>query len=528
MKNNILFISTILILTIINVIMMYIYGQYCTFSGDDAWFSLYQENESIFRCLNPNYGHGAGYIGVFLNKIFSFALPATIGIHPQDFMSLQHNIIKGIFTTIILLSITQFLNFYVRNRNFSILLFSFLIGYFFYFAMGTCVIEVNYSFYRYFFSLLFFSIFWYFIFKNIIKTKTETSRKKLIIASICGYIVGTSIEISFFASAFLCCLLIGHNLITSKLFKSLKYNLDKNFYIPSVFLFLGIFLFTNSEGFKSVANDRGMNNIHIDIATLKEFWSTYYQIYFQEMYIYWITFFILLVTSLYFAIRKNELKNVIFPILLQFSILTVIFSLILCGKNSTFTDGNLFFLQHCNIIFLYKMLILYPAIIYASYILKNIQIQIDKIEKFLIPIFLIILISLCISKYSFFVKMYDEYIDRYLKIKQSAYICEKMLRFYAIQGKTAIVDKKMLEAYFINWYFPNTQEINYTDSPIINTYYPRIYRDETIKTTGFQIEENAIETFKQNGGSISDKELKDLNFSHLYDEKFVLNKEEEG
>ena len=110
MKNNYLFAFIILILSIINIVMMYIYGQYCTFSGDDAWFSLYQENESIFGCLNPNYGHGAGYIGVFLNKIFSFALPATIGIHPQDFMSLQHNIIKGIFTYVSIYKINIYRN----------------------------------------------------------------------------------------------------------------------------------------------------------------------------------------------------------------------------------------------------------------------------------------------------------------------------------------------------------------------------------------------------------------------------------
>ncbi len=349
-------------------------------------------------------------------------------------------------------------------------------------------------------------------------------------ASFCGYVLGTSIEISFFLSAFLVVLLIGYNLIikicskiTKKDIKFSKYNLDKRFYIPSLFLFIAIFLFASNEGFKQVASDRGMANISISQDILVEFWNLYINSCFSSLTIYWMIFTLLMITSFFFAIKKNEIKKVIFPLLLQVSILAIMFSLVLCGKTYDEMTRDRFYLHHANIIFLYKMLILYPILIYFSYVLKNIRKYIKKVFPILILITLIYYGIFTYVKFPSFKQKSIAYYKEFNELRRNFYISEKMLRFYALKNETAILDKDIITNYCHTWILCG-EENNYKDTKIISSYYPRIYRQD-IKELGFKLEENAVEKFKKNGGSITEDELNNLNFSRLFDENYVLNKD---
>lgn len=77
--------------------------------------------------------------------------------------------------------------------------------------------------------------------------------------SLCGFTIGTSIEIVIFVSLFLSVIIFSYNCIIFlfsgyKNINHLKFNLDNKFYIPVLVMFIGAFLFTSSEGFKQVAN----------------------------------------------------------------------------------------------------------------------------------------------------------------------------------------------------------------------------------------------------------------------------------
>ena len=75
------------------------------------------------------------------------------------------------------------------------------------------------------------------MFKNILKKSEKIYWKDLIIASLCAYVVGTSIEISFFMSLTIASFLVLYNIALSVVqlisknkekWKSLKFNLDKS------------------------------------------------------------------------------------------------------------------------------------------------------------------------------------------------------------------------------------------------------------------------------------------------------------
>lgn len=524
---------TIFLISIILICIIFPYSSQSTFWGDDGLFTLYYEEEKLFDILGFQYGHGSGYLGAFINKFLSFKLPILLNIHPQEFINTGHNIIKGIFAVSVLLSITKFISIYTKSKTCFILCYLFIIGYFLSATINNGILEINYSFYRYFFSLLFFSYFWLFLYKNILSKHNIKRIARIIYPSFCGYILGTSIEISFFLSLFLIFLIILYDFsvkisekITKKNFESLKYNLNKYFYIPALFLFTATIFFTSNEGFKEVAADRGMTKITISQDIINEFCNLYLNCCIKDILIYWIIFIILLITAFIIAIRKSEIKKIIFPLFLQFAIISVMFSLVLCGKTYDETTRDRFYLHHQNIIFLYKMLILYPMLICMSYIIKNTR---KYFKKFIPIIIFIIFISygtFSWIKYPQFKEKTKTYYKEFFEIRKNMYISEKMLRFYTLQNQTAILDEEIINNYCHTWIIFG-EENNYIESKIVSSYYPQIY-GKNIKNLGFKLEKNALEKFYEKGGTFTEQELNELNFEHLKDVDFVLNKKEEG
>lgn len=520
---------TIFLISIIFICIIFPYSSQSTFYGDDGFFTLYDEEERLFDILSFQYGHGSGYLGAFINKFLSFKLPILLDIHPQEFINTGHNIIKGVFAVFVLLSLTKFINFYTKSKTCFILCYLFIIGYFLSATINNGILEINYAFYRYFFSLLFFSYFWLFLYKNILSKHNNKRKIHIIYPSLCGYILGTSIEISFFLSLFLLVLLITHNFllkisekITNKKFENLKYNLDKYFYIPALALFTAISLFTSNNGFKEVATDRGMNKISISQELFNEFCDLYLNCCIENFLIYWIIFIILTITTLVIAIRKNELKKWIFPLFLQLAILCVMFSLILCGKTYDEATRDRFYLHHANIIFLYKMLILYPVLIYISYLIKNTRKHFKKLTPIIMVIVFISYGTFSCVKYHQLKEKTKSYYKEFSEIRKNMYISEKMLRFYVLQNQTAILDEKIINDCCNTWIIFD-EEKNYANNRIISSYYPQIYR-QNIKNLGFKLEKNALEKFYEKGGTFTQEELKNLNFEHLKDNDFVLNK----
>lgn len=535
--HNRLFDFIIILLCIFVIILITYFSQNCNFLfGDDGYFSLYWSNdESFFSCFNFSI-HGGGYIGLFLTKFLCFGLPNMLCIHPADFISVPHGIIKGVLTSFILILITNFCSFFKMSKKLYLLIFSTIIVLFFKFFTESSIIMSNYNFYRYFFSLLFLSIFLNYILKNILVKRNKISYKNLILASVSGFVAGTSIEINIFSLLTFVSLIYIYYVIVNKffkgknIFKSLKINLDKNFYIPSFFLILAVLLVTSSKiGFQQMAAQRGLGGTLITTSLLKNFVSDYFNLYFMQNIFFWLFIAVLFICALVFAVRKNEIRKIIFPPLFIISVITVYFSLVLLGK--TGYDGNFWFF-HNNLIFLFKMLMIYPSLYLLSYLYsKSLTVKYIKSKKLKIVLFILFIICMYKPFYNvidFNIKLNRQILDYMYGYKRKAYMVEKILRFYYIKNKRPILPQKAILSHDCDpWRFLGEGNYNnyFIGNIMTSSYYPRIYKDKKSIDMGYELSDDAVKIFYKLGGTFSKEELENIKFSRLLNDDFVLNKD---
>lgn len=526
--NSVFFYVAVVTLSILLAFFIFYTSQYCCFFDDDVLFSIYQRNEGIFDCLISN-SHGGKYFGQFLDKFFSVGLPCILGIHPENFLTSWHAIFKAISLVAILLVISKFSIIYEKSKNLYLIFFIFLISIIISFILGNSwlVTIVYYSYYRYCFSLLFFSIFLFFIFENIMQLNNNTSKLKLIFVSLCGYIVGTSSEIAFFTLLTLITLIIIWNLIVTfiarknnNLLDSLKITLNRNFYIPVASFIVGVTLFVTSEGFKNVSLDRGMGNINITYDLFKEFFIIFLNNYIICIKVVLIIFLMLFFVALYFAVKNKNLRPILFSIIYVISCFSVMFSLVLCGKTNS---NETFFIEHENVLFLAKTLLLFPFAIILSYIYSSIKKENKNLHIFYFIIILLLGYTSinCISRIDIMNPVSYQFNGLYYK-KASNYVREKIVRFYFIKNETAIILPELLDGWDNKL---NDDNCIYEDISITNNY-ERVYKKFPNISPYVCIRDNAIEQFYAKGGYITKEEVKALDFNRLFDETYILKRKE--
>lgn len=507
--------------------MMYI-QRYTGFWGDDFWFSRYSNNLELLESLHfEKGGHGGGYIGLFLCKFFSYGLPLWLNIHPADFVGSWHSAIKSVFFIFILLLMSKFSTFYNKSKWLYLSTVLFLAFYIFYLTTFSNITWISYNFYRYLCSLIPLSFLLYYIYKNSLINYKKAKLPELVVVCVCAYIVGSSLELIFYGILFFACLLVFYNIVVKLLskiknlnidFEILKLNLNYKFYIPVCVMSTAILLFTQSSGYKSVASSRGMENINISSDLFHEFTHLYIIKCFQDIWFYWVAFLILLIVSAIFMSKRSEIKKIVFPLLLLTSILVVVYSLILCGK--TFTDCGFpqYYLNHGNIIAVYKLLILYPFFILIGYVYK-----LAKRNKF---IKILIVSILLISPFYFFsisVERIKYQLEFFYSIKKQQYVIEKIMRFYYLNNETPIIEPKEFGAII-----KQCMEI-WEEYPSSNRFLcplDLIYKNNDATRLGVIIGTDSIEKYYKKGGVFTEEELKELKFENLKDDNFVLNKKD--
>ena len=210
-------------------------------------------------------------------------------------------------------------------------------------------------------------------------------------------------------------------------------------------------LFRSTHGFIDVSINRGIGNYNIiNLSLIKEFFTVFLDMYVVDIWYYWVLFILFCITSIIFAIKRNEIKKVLLPIFMEVSILSVIFSLVFCGKTFFSGGDGCFFLYHFNIIFLFKIIVLIPLYILFSYVIKCISCFIKSIKKkrlFNIIIGSILFISSCVILSLFFIYTTQDYIKdsqrKYRIYRQASYIVEKFLRFYYLQNELPVIPREV-------------------------------------------------------------------------------------
>ena len=416
-------------------------SKYCYIWGDDIGHSTYGVGEKLFDCLKY-YSDGCEglFIGHFFSKFFSFKLPLFLNQHPQDFIASGHSFIRGMLLALILLAICKFSQLYKKSNVLFMTTYvlSFLFFIYAVFNSYATVINSTYLFYRYCFPLLFFSIFIYHIFLNTLQNKKNIRIHELIIVSISALIIGTSSELMIILSIFICSLILFYNIFFNILYRIFPqknihklhlFNLDYTFYVPFVcLLFFPIFFKTALRGINDPIKNISLAS-DLSLESLKEFIYFYFQILFQMEYIIWTFLISSFLLALYIALKKQETEKLLPQIFILTTILMIYFSLFLCGKNGTLltVPECKFYISHCNIRFLYKMLLLFPFFINLGYIMQNLKNSILHI----LPVLIVCILTLGTVDY----KLANSFLAQFVKItKKSNYISEKIVRFYKIKN----------------------------------------------------------------------------------------------
>ncbi len=504
----------------------------CCFWEDDEYYAVIQYMYHWLSCLDFKSEHGGGYIGYFLTKFFCFFLPLKLNIHPADFIcSPYYAFIKSIIIFSVLLCISNFINFF-KKSSINILFFIFLCSYFFYsvFSTYSYVLVLNYQFFRYCFSILFFAFFIFFIFRHLLSDNKKINYIQLIFAMMSGYIAGASSEILIFALGVLYGLTVIYNLFARILhtkYENIKpLNTGLIFHIAYIPYFISAYLFLSSPGFYNIAMElRGLNNIHIGSEQFFNFLNLYFIVLFKHELLYWIICGILLFI-LIFKLKVKK-KEIVFPLIFQLVILALYFSLILCGEtggsHSEITiDGHhsLYYITHKQLRFLFEMIMLIPLFMYYSLFISYIgENQQKKIKKIVSGILIILSIFSVLSA----IKMYDGYIgNKYLaQLKKENYILEKIFRYRILTNQDFINMPLSINA---GTFRPSHWFYDYNGFVF---YYKTIYNPQIELPSRYEVNDSGKNYFYKTGGIITEEEIKNIKFSRLFDENFVLNMSEQ-
>ena len=508
------------------------------FCGEDFNFATYFQNESVFDCLfgESRFQHGGYYVGLFLCKFLSFGLPNILSLHPSDFIGEGQGWLKGIFLFLILLNLANFSVICSKNLLLKLTTFVFAFSYLFYYAGLSHGLCVNYTFYRYVFSLLFFGIFVFAVCKNIFSKSENYNNQKCFLLAINAFVLGTSLEVLSLTALIFSLGLIVHNIFI-KLIGVLRQNenrlfLSKSFYISFVSLLLGMALFYSNAGTQIVISDR--TNGIFDLHSLKEYLLLFNQVCIADVAPILIAITVLFTVALYFGFRDKEYTCVFVPMMLLASIYAFMLGLYFCGKSFDEFTRDRYYLYHFNIVLVFKLLLLYPMFLLVGYCYDKVSTTVN-VKWLKIACISAVYIGLGISACCFASKTFVEnsHSDSAVEmadLRKNFYMTEKILRFYYLKNQQPIIPLYPVIPEFVSADYSKQYCSDgrcetvkcYENHSFSSSYYYRVYMDENALKYGFCTSNNALKYYENNGGTFYEFELENPKFSRLFDEKFVL------
>jgi len=508
LKNRLFLTVNLLIFVLIFCFEAYISRYGCLFN-DDIHFGILYENENIWNLLFKNAGivHGGGFMNIFLTKFFCTYLPLSLHIHPADFAVFPMCVVKASVIAFLCSAVSNFTEIYCRNKILHSAAFLFCA--FFYFAGLNDSGGINdntLNFFRYNFSVLIFAVFWLYIINNILKKPQKINPASFAGVLFCGLILGSNLEICIFSSVLTVCMLLIYT-PAGRLFHFRStglYNLNLNFSLPAVFLLAAALLFIQSAGFKSVSADRGLGITVLSAELVSEFFEKFYRLYILDFLWFWVIFFVLAGFSLAAALKTHSFKRALLPLFIEAAIVLSYISLILCGKTAYSIDK--FWIERENLIFVFKIMSCMPLFLLTGYT--------ARCNRALMRASVLLFVFL--SGY-FYAHINDNFLieqNQTREVRRVNYIYDKLYQFYYLKNSTPIVPEDRNNTYY-GW-----TDYHKTTAEYLNAVY-----NQKLDTDKFNviIDKNALEHFKEAGGVLTEEELKNPEFSKLWDEKFVLN-----
>lgn len=445
------------------------------------------------------------YFSSTLDRIFAYVIPSSLNIHPSDFKSFYFRYIE---TIIILFSAYGFSIIINKEKNLNSFLLCFL------FSLTFILFQLkNYIFlwlftYEGLFRMFLQTFLFMFLFYLINKQKLSLSNK-IILVILC-LICTTSNEM--IAVTITLGLIIYQTLNfkfkqNNKLKDNLPYLLTSIFGI-TILLVTGVFL-RQTDNFSL-----NIDYLYNLLLIFPEFLKEYMNFIFLK---HWVELFILIV-SITFLIKKNfeENKNKI-TLIISFLISIWIFFFLLIGLGKTYYLPNKFWIIHPDLHYIYSF-IMYAFIL-------NLVISYTKDKKYLNTIintlFLLLIIFFSYRNFVF----YNDIIESQINPQRvETYKAEKIIRLANLKNKDAIISNKIYEFPF-SWELHNfecREKYLYKESHFFD--FQNQFRKKIDVGYYFDSEEVVEKEFKNNGGTFSEEELKNIKFSNLLNDEFLLNK----
>ena len=484
-------------------------NSYSVFFLDDFSVIFSHPFDWTYFWQNPDHG---SLVACLPNKFFSFYLAEFLHQHPQDFL-LQFGIyIKCFLFLLIPFGATYFVCNH-KNKIFSpVFLFLFLLTFntlnfnFLELAMST-------AFYRITFPIALWVIFWVYFAKFYLNGLTP-DRKYILTASCIALLLGNSSETMAFISLVTGLIIFIYDFIKNpqKKYSAKFQNMDLALYFPFVMLFIGFLaLITNTEFIHQLnikqqrySDVTLIDNLPYIFIFIKEYINCVIIKHIIPIAVILFSAFILEKTN------KTEYKKSINFTLSMFAGYIVYFACLFFMGRTHYEGG--FWLNHADLQFT-----LHTGLIIISVILlKNVFCEIWQNKNILIKILLVLILTISLT---FSVKTFsdtsEKYIDKTEKIRTYMYIYDKMALFYWKKGEEAIVpfafDFANIAAFLNDKNPPLTQPYRYNEE-FHNCYIYSVYH-VVPKGYYFTYPQNAMNTYKKNGGVIKNKEA---NTTHFY------------
>ncbi|MBQ2644365.1 hypothetical protein IJG14_02170 [bacterium] len=477
----------------------------------------------LWKC--PDHGT---LFAFFLNKFFGLYLANYFNIHPQDFI-IKFGIYVKCFLFLLIPLFSTFWGF-INKKETKIFIFFFLFLYFLIFnSLRFSMVELAMStaFYRLTLPILLWLIFWLYFYKYYINS-IKPDKKFFITCCILAFIMGNfETESIFSILTFLMLFLYDFCSNPQMSFSKKLKSIEKKYYIPFIFLLIGFIMLITNEGYLLQIDIKFSRYPKVNLFTLPlifEFLKEYiYQIIYKHITPILIIFLNLI--FLYCSKKYSLRKQAFFVLFLFISILLFYFSLFFAGPTCYFGG---FWLKHNDLQFILHLCLIIIAIIPIENVFKIIQ---EKVYQNNILFKLIKLIAICLIIISFIINVFcyirisGEYKFKNEILRTNMYLYEKMTIFYWQKGKTAVIPYNFefsnAKSFVVDdnvLYHNLIREFEYKSDDIFHYGYMRTLYP-TLKSKGCicTYPEKAFKQFRENGGIINEKELKDLKFTSLYD-----------
>ena len=324
-----------------------------------------------------------------------------------------------------------------------------------------------------------------------------------------------------------------------KIFQNFK-DLGVGVYIPLLTFGIGNILYFSAPQFQSLLTYRSLaegNCILNALSFLPEFIPAWiFHVFINDQAIYFII--AIIISSIIILWNKTNIQKHIRVLVMAWALVigAGFFNASLILLDYYYADQ--FWLVHGDLKVLTRMMFLSALWILVAYIISLYQdkfIKKDTTKKLYMVLFLLALIypTFKVTEQTLNI----DYIKNAKEYKKTAYITEKIYRFYSLQKLDAILPADQEQAPYWHRQFSNStleKPVDWTGFGYITYNYPFIYygeqelrgqspyKDHFVSYT-MTNNDIALTMYSNMGGVLTDQELEDLNFNKLFDTNFVLN-----